>query len=38
MLRLPAITALREKNAPVRTRETVYKLIGNDAFTGRDGT
>ncbi|MDM0050627.1 Tn3 family transposase [Variovorax sp. J22R115] len=32
MLRLPAITALPEKSEPVRTRETVYKLIGNVQF------
>lgn len=32
MLRLPAITALPEKSEPLRTRETVYKLIGNVQF------
>ena len=32
MLRLPAITALPEMSEPVRTRETVYKLIGNVQF------
>ncbi|MDR6539704.1 hypothetical protein J2739_005506 [Variovorax soli] len=32
MLRLPAITALPELSEPVRTRETVYKLIGNIQF------
>jgi len=32
MLHLPAITALSDQSEPVRTRETIYKLIGSVQF------
>ena len=32
MLHLPAITALPDQSEPVRTRETIYKLIGSVQF------
>lgn len=32
MLHLPAITALADQSEPVRTRETIYKLIGSVQF------